>query len=52
MKELKAKIDDIKISNIHSYETLEAITQKFAFITEELWYKHPKPVNITKYFKA
>jgi len=51
MKELKARISNVEISNIYSCEMLETITQKFASIVEKLWYKYSKPVNITKYFK-
>jgi len=52
IKELKARIDDIKPFNIYSHETLEAITQKFASIAKELWCKHCKSVNITKQSKT
>ena len=31
---------------------LECVTQKFASIAEELWYKYFKSVNITKYPKT
>ena len=52
MKELKARINKIKTSNIHSYEMLEAITQKFASIIKELQCKYSKLINITKYSKT
>ena len=38
--------------NIHNHKILERVMQEFASITEELWYKYFKNVNITKCSKA
>ena len=42
------RISSIDITNIHDYNKLKDITQKFTSITEKLWYKYFKLVNITK----
>ena len=48
MIKLKNRISYIDITNIHNCEMLEEITQEFTSITEKLWYKYSKNVNITK----
>ena len=40
------------MTNIHDYKILKEVTQEFTFITEDLWYKYSKYVNITKCSKA
>ena len=40
------------MTNIYNYERLEEVIQEFASVTEEIWYKHSKYVNITKCSKA
>ena len=40
------------MTNIYNYKWLEEVIQEFASIIEEIWYKHSKYVNITKYSKA
>ena len=40
------------ITNIISCNMLEHITQEFTTITEDLWNKSSKLVNITKQFKS
>ena len=39
------------MENIQSKEVLDQIFQLLASITEKIWYKHSKVVNITKYSK-
>jgi len=52
VNDLRNKIECINKTNIYSHNILEDITQEFTSITEELWYKHFKYVNITKHSKA
>ena len=42
----------MKMSNITCQEILKYITQEFAFITEDLWNKFSRLVNITKRSKV
>jgi len=46
------RISCINMTNIHDCKMLKKITQEFASITEEFWYKYSKNVNITKYSKV
>jgi len=52
INKLRNRISYINIINILNCKILECITQEFAFITEKLWYKYSKMVNITKCSKA
>jgi len=52
INDLRNRISCVNATNILNCKMLEYITQKFASIIEELWYKYSKSVNITKYFKA
>ena len=40
------------MTNIYDHKMLKEVTQEFTFITEDLWYKYSKYVNITKCSKA
>jgi len=40
------------MTNIYSYNVLEYVTQEFASITEDLWNKYFKIINIIKFSKA
>ena len=51
IKKLEEKISTTNTSNIPDSNSLESITQKLATATEDLWNKHSKYVNITKYSK-
>jgi len=42
----------INTTIIYSHDMLEDVTQEFTSITEKLWYKYFKYVNITKCSKA
>ena len=44
-------IKGMNMENIQSKEVLDQIVQLLASITEKIWYKHSKVVNITKYSK-
>ena len=44
-------IKGMNMENIQSKEVLDQIIQLLASITEKIWYKHSKVVNITKYSK-
>jgi len=52
VNELRNIVDCINLTNISNCEVLEGITQEFASVTEKLWYKYSKKVNITKHSKA
>ena len=52
VNELRNRISCINTINIHDHKMLESVMQEFAFITEELWYKYFKNVNITKCSKT
>ena len=52
INELRNIVGYIDLTNISNYKVLEGITQEFASITEELWYKHSKNVNIDKHSKV
>ena len=52
VNKLRNIVDCIDLTNISNCEILEEITQEFASITEELWYKYSKNVNITKHSKV
>ena len=45
-------VDYIDLTNISNYEILEGITQEFTSITEKLWYKYSKDINIKKHYKT
>ena len=45
-------VGHIDSTNISNYEVLEGITQEFTSITEKLWYKYFKDVNIKKHYKT
>ena len=51
IKELTSRVRHIDMTNISDCKTLERTTQKFIAITEKLWIKYSKCVNITKYSK-
>ena len=44
-------IKGLNIKNIQSKEVLDQIVQLFASVTERIWYKHSKVINITKHSK-
>jgi len=48
---LRNIVGHIDLTNISNYEVLEDITQELSYIIKEIWYKHSKNVNITKYSK-
>jgi len=52
VNELKNKVGNIDATNIPDSNLLEKIMQEFTFITENLWAKYSKYVNITKCFKV
>jgi len=47
VNKLRYKLGSMETANITSCETLECITQEFAFIVEDFWNKFSKLVNIT-----
>jgi len=51
IKELTSRVRHIDMTNISDCKTLERTTQEFIAITEKLWIKYSKCVNITKYSK-
>lgn len=52
VNELRNMVDYIDLTNISNYEVLEGITQEFTSITEKLWYKYSKDINIKKHYKT
>ena len=52
VNELKNKVGNIDATNIPNSDLLEKIMQEFTCITENLWAKYSKYVNITKCSKA
>ena len=40
VNKLRNKVRYINITNIYSHDMLKDVTQEFASITEEIWYKH------------
>jgi len=49
INKLRSRVSYIDTTNIHNCEILEEVTQEFASIAEELWYKHSKYGNILKH---
>ena len=49
INELRNRVSCIDTTNIHNCEILEEVTQEFASIAEELWYKHSKYGNTLKH---
>jgi len=45
-------LGNLNISNISSKESLKGIIQEYTKISDSIWYKFSKNVNITKYSKA
>jgi len=52
INELRNIVGHIDMTNISNHKVLEGITQEFTSITEKLWYKYSKNVNITKHSKT
>jgi len=52
INKLRNRIGSMEITHIINCEMLEHITQEFAIITEDLWNKFLKLVNITKQSKV
>jgi len=51
MNNLMEAIKEMNMENIQSKEVLDQIIQLLASVTERIWYKHLKVVNITKHLK-
>ena len=49
INKLRSRVSYIDTTNIHNCEILEEVTQEFASIAEELWYKHSKYGNTLKH---
>ena len=52
VNKLRNRMGYINTTIIYSHDMLEDVTQEFTSITEKLWYKYFKYVNITKCSKA
>jgi len=52
VNKLKSRVGCINMTNIQDCELLERIFQEFVLITDELWIKYSKCINITKHSRT